>query len=148
MLPRTTRIDPAAAAEQRTEALETIDRLLAEAGAPTREQPAAERGPCLVVSEGGERRLVPLTRRLTHIGRGFGVNLQLEDPGVSRRHAIVVRRPGETRILDDRSANGTWVNGRRVVDAVLRDGDVITLGRTALVYVDDGAAPARDGERA
>ena len=38
------------------------------------------------------------------------------------------------RILDDRSANGTWVNGRRVFDAELHDGDVIVMGRAVLVY--------------
>ena len=38
------------------------------------------------------------------------------------------------RILDDRSANGTFVNGRRVTEAPLRDRDVIRLGRVALMY--------------
>jgi pSer/pThr/pTyr-binding forkhead associated (FHA) protein len=45
-----------------------------------------------------------------------------------------VQRRGGVRILDDRSANGTWVNGRRVFDAELHDGDVIVLGRALLVY--------------
>jgi len=45
-----------------------------------------------------------------------------------------VQRRGGVRILDDRSANGTWVNGRRVHEAELRDGDVIVLGRAVLVY--------------
>ena len=40
------------------------------------------------------------------------------------------------RILDDRSANGTFVNDRRVTEAALRDRDVIRLGRVALVYRD------------
>jgi pSer/pThr/pTyr-binding forkhead associated (FHA) protein len=38
------------------------------------------------------------------------------------------------RILDDRSANGTFVNGRRVVEADLHDGDVVVLGRVVLTY--------------
>jgi pSer/pThr/pTyr-binding forkhead associated (FHA) protein len=38
------------------------------------------------------------------------------------------------RILDDRSANGTFVNGVRVTDAQLRDRDVIRVGRVALVF--------------
>jgi len=40
------------------------------------------------------------------------------------------------RILDDRSANGTYVNDRRVAEAVLRDRDVVRLGRVVLVYRD------------
>ena len=55
---------------------------------------------------------------------------------VSRRHAIVHQRAGERRILDDRSANGTFVNGRRVTEAELRDGDVVVLGRVVLTYRD------------
>ena len=37
---------------------------------------------------------------------------------------------------DDRSANGTYVNGRRVTDAELSDGDVIVLGRVVLSYLE------------
>jgi pSer/pThr/pTyr-binding forkhead associated (FHA) protein len=40
------------------------------------------------------------------------------------------------RILDDRSANGTFVNGRRVTEAELHDGDVVVLGRVVLTYRD------------
>jgi pSer/pThr/pTyr-binding forkhead associated (FHA) protein len=135
MTPRAADTDPRTAASQRTEALEAVDRLLAEAGGSGVGGTAALPGRYLVVARGAEQRLVPLTRPVTHLGRGFAATLQLEDPGISRRHAIVVQRRGDVRILDDRSANGTWVNGRRVFDAVLRDGDVIVLGRTLLVYL-------------
>jgi pSer/pThr/pTyr-binding forkhead associated (FHA) protein len=87
----------------------------------------------LLVQQGGETRRFTLTHQVTHLGRGFAATLQLEDRGVSRRHAIVVQRRSGVRILDDRSANGTWVNGRRVHEAELHDGDVIVLGRVVLV---------------
>lgn len=128
-----TPIDRNAAARGSTEALESVDRPGAEHEAPS---PPPLPGRYLAVEQGGERRMVLLTRPITHLGRGFGATLQLEDPGVSRRHAIVMQRHGSTRILDDRSANGTWVNGRRVHEAELSDGDVIVLGRAVLVYVD------------
>ncbi len=48
-----------------------------------------------------------------HIGRGLSADLHLDENSVSRRHAILVPRPGGARILDDRSSNGTFVNGRR-----------------------------------
>jgi pSer/pThr/pTyr-binding forkhead associated (FHA) protein len=60
----------------------------------------------------------------------------LDDQSVSRRHAIVHQRAASVRILDDRSANGTFVNGRRVTEADLRDGDVVVLGRVVLTYRD------------
>jgi pSer/pThr/pTyr-binding forkhead associated (FHA) protein len=115
----------------RTEDLEAIDHPLAEAGAAN--VPLAP-GRYLLVEQGGDVRAIALTRQITHLGRGFAATVQLEDPGVSRRHAIVVQRRGAARILDDRSANGTWVNDRRVFEAELHDGDVIVLGRAVLVY--------------
>jgi pSer/pThr/pTyr-binding forkhead associated (FHA) protein len=96
-----------------------------------------EAGRYLVLDDGDEEALLlPLDRAVTHIGRGFGVDIRLEDPGVSRRHAIVVQRRSGARVLDDRSANGTFVNGRRVSEADLGDGDVIVIGRVVLRYVD------------
>jgi pSer/pThr/pTyr-binding forkhead associated (FHA) protein len=71
---------------------------------------------------------------VTHVGRGFSADLRLEDQSVSRRHAVIVDDGEGARILDDRSANGTFVNGARVTDTELRDRDVIRLGRVALVY--------------
>jgi pSer/pThr/pTyr-binding forkhead associated (FHA) protein len=73
---------------------------------------------------------------VTHLGRGIIADVRLDDHTVSARHAIVVARAGSVRILDDRSTNGTVVNGRRVDEAELRDGDVVVLGRVVLTYRD------------
>ena len=126
-----TPLDRRGLARGHTEELDALDRPLAEAGAGS---VALAPGRHLLVQQGGDVRAIALTRQITHLGRGFAATVQLEDPGVSRRHAIVVQRRGSVRILDDRSANGTWVNGRRVFEAELRDGDVIVLGRAVLVY--------------
>ena len=75
-----------------------------------------------------------LATDVTHIGRGMTADVRLDDHTVSARHAIVVARPERLRILDDRSTNGTIVNGRRVDEAELRDGDVVVLGRVVLTY--------------
>jgi pSer/pThr/pTyr-binding forkhead associated (FHA) protein len=81
-----------------------------------------------------------LSDAVTHVGRGLGAGVRLDDHTVSARHAIIVARPGSLRILDDRSTNGTIVNGRRVDEAELRDGDVVVLGRVVLTYRDLRAA--------
>jgi len=73
---------------------------------------------------------------VTHLGRGMTADVRLDDHTVSARHAIVVLRGDRLRILDDRSTNGTFVNGRRVDDADLHDGDVVVLGRVVLTYRD------------
>lgn len=132
-------IDRRADALAPTEALEAIDRPSGEDGA---HGDAPSSGRWLLLEQGAEQRAFALTHPITHLGRGFGATLQLEDLGVSRRHAIVVQRRTGVRILDDRSANGTWVNGRRVHEAELRDGDVIVLGRAVLVYRELGGQPS------
>ena len=87
-------------------------------------------------SGAGERLLIPLGRGVTHIGRGLAADLRLDEDSVSRRHAILVYRRSGSRILDDRSSNGTFVNGRRVTQADLHDGDVLVLGRVVLRYLE------------
>jgi pSer/pThr/pTyr-binding forkhead associated (FHA) protein len=90
-------------------------------------------GRYLVVEDGDEHRLLRLADGTTHIGRAWTAELRLEDQAVSRRHAIIFN-DGAVRILDDRSANGTQVNGEPVLTADLHDGDVISVGRVALTY--------------
>jgi pSer/pThr/pTyr-binding forkhead associated (FHA) protein len=93
-------------------------------------------GRYLAIEDGEVTRLVALHEAVTHVGRGFSADLRLEDQSVSRRHAVIVDNDkGEgARILDNRSANGTFVNGVRITDAQLHDRDVIVLGRVALVF--------------
>jgi pSer/pThr/pTyr-binding forkhead associated (FHA) protein len=94
-------------------------------------------GRYLAIEEGELTRLVALHQPVTHVGRGFSADLLLEDQSVSRRHAVLVDGGDDgVRILDDRSANGTFVNGRCVTDVVLHDRDVIRLGRVTLLYRD------------
>jgi pSer/pThr/pTyr-binding forkhead associated (FHA) protein len=80
--------------------------------------------------------LIPLAADVVHIGRGLSAELRLDDSSVSRRHAILVPRPAGARILDDRSSNGTLVNGRRIQQADLSSGDVILIGRVVLRYLE------------
>ena len=93
-------------------------------------------GRYLAIAEGDFTRLVPLRGAVTHVGRGFSADVRLDDQSVSRRHAVIVSHPHGTRILDDRSANGTYVNGRRIRDATLHDRDTIDLGAVPLVFVE------------
>jgi hypothetical protein len=74
----------------------------------------------------------------TVIGRGAEADLQLTDTGVSRRHAELRLVAGALEVHDLGSTNGTWVNGRRVQVASLRDGDRVTVGTTELVVRTDG----------
>ena len=88
----------------------------------------------LEIDTGAERRVVALREDVIHIGRGLAADVRLDDATVSRKHAVIVRRGDELVILDDRSMNGVWLNGERVTEATLHDGDQIRLGRVPLLF--------------
>jgi putative peptide zinc metalloprotease protein len=76
---------------------------------------------------------VPLLGDVT-IGRAAGSTLQLDDPAVSRRQALISVRPGEVLLEDAGSSYGTWLDGRRVEGrAPLHDGSRIRVGNHELV---------------
>ncbi len=62
------------------------------------------------------------------------VDIVLDDPGVSRRHAEVHVVDGRARVIDLGSTNGTFVDGERVHAGTLTDGSTITVGRTRITY--------------
>jgi FHA domain len=96
----------------------------------------ALRGQYLAFDGGDERRLLPLDMDITHIGRGAEADIRLDEQRVSRDHAILVRHGRHLRLLDNRSANGTFVNGRRIVATNIAGGDVIEVGPVAIRYVE------------
>ena len=70
----------------------------------------------------------------TVLGRSRQSDVYVTDANVSRRHAEVVREGSDYWLVDLRSTNGTQLNGERVERARLRDGDVITIGSTEIVF--------------
>lgn len=93
-------------------------------------------GRYLAVEDPDGERLLRLERGIIAIGRALTAELRLDDHTVSRRHSLLVIRSGGVRVLDDRSTNGTFVNGRRVSTADLADGDVLAVGRVVMTYVE------------
>ncbi|MBA2506817.1 MAG: FHA domain-containing protein [Thermoleophilaceae bacterium] len=84
----------------------------------------------------GERvHVVPIEDGWTRIGRSLAAHVRFDDPTVSRRHALMHCEPGGTRILDDRSLNGVFVNGERAEWHELSDGDQIDIGRYSLFFM-------------
>jgi DNA-directed RNA polymerase subunit RPC12/RpoP len=104
----------------------------------------AQPGEYLCYEEGGELRTIALNREWTRIGRSLAADVRLDDPTVSRRHALIVRQPDGVRLLDDRSLNGVFVNGERVDGQALEDADEIIVGRYRLSYL---SIPPEGSER-
>jgi pSer/pThr/pTyr-binding forkhead associated (FHA) protein len=92
----------------------------------------------------GER-TVALTQPVVSLGRRFDNSIILDDSRVSRAHAQLRLRFGRYVVYDLGSTGGTFVNGRRVDECVLRPGDVISLGGVPIIYGEDTAEPSDSG---
>ncbi|MEO1979476.1 MAG: FHA domain-containing protein, partial [Fuerstiella sp.] len=68
------------------------------------------------------------------IGRSVGTHIRVDDTEMSRQHAKVFEDRGIYRLQDLDSANGTFVNGQRVTEHTLLNGDSIRLGTTLLTF--------------
>lgn len=103
----------------------------------------AEPGKYLAVRLKDDARVFALDDGWSRIGRSPTADIRLDDPTVSRRHAVVVRTPeGELRVLDDRSMNGIGVNGETVDWSPIADGDELQVGRYTLHVIESSGAIA------
>ncbi len=97
----------------------------------------AEPGKYLAMFADGRSRVIELSAGWSRIGRSRSADIRLDDPTVSRRHAVIVQTPeGELRVLDDRSMNGILVNGEPVDWSPLADGDELQIGRYTLSVIE------------
>ena len=85
------------------------------------------------------------------IGRATDNDIVIPDVLASRHHATLVPSatgPGTAEILDNRSINGTFVNGQRVDATTLHNGDVVTIGNVDLVFADGALSRRSETEAA
>jgi len=88
----------------------------------------------LVLTENGESgREYPLGV-INNIGRADGNQIQLEEPTVSRKHAVIEATPEGFSLRDLDSDNGTLVNDEPVTECKLHDGDLVQFGAVELVF--------------
>ena len=89
----------------------------------------------LTVTSGPDRgkRLVLNAGDAHRVGRGKDADLEIADPLVSRTHFSIECAAAGARIRDLGSSNGTLLNGRKVVDDAVGDGDEVVVGSTTLL---------------
>jgi pSer/pThr/pTyr-binding forkhead associated (FHA) protein len=63
--------------------------------------------------------------------------LVIDDPRVSRLHALLRAVHGQHILCDLNSSGGTFINGQRITQQALRPGDVISLAGFTLIYGED-----------
>jgi len=115
-----------------------VETQLSEApGPPSEEQPAvapakSSAAPRLVLDGDGQEWSLRSERSV--IGRLAGSEVEIQDPGASRKHAEIRRDGSDFVVVDLGSTNGTLLNDSPVSEAALEDGDRITIGRTVLRF--------------
>ena len=80
------------------------------------------------------------------IGRGEGADIEIDADSVSGRHSQLIHEKGRWKIVNMMSVNGTFVNGRKVLSAYLKSGDIIRMGGVELVFdarIDKSASRTR-----
>jgi signal transduction histidine kinase/pSer/pThr/pTyr-binding forkhead associated (FHA) protein len=90
--------------------------------------------PSLIVIQGPDRgRRIELQGDKVVVGRDVQCDVRLHDTEVSRRHAEFHFSENEAEIIDLKSSNGTFVNGKRIERQLLQHGDRLLLGRTEML---------------
>jgi hypothetical protein len=96
--------------------------------------PAPATGAALLSESDAGRTVNYQLTALTYIGRAEDNQIRILDPGISRRHVLITATGEGYTIRDLKSQNGTYLNGERVDERTLVDGDRITLGDVTLVF--------------
>lgn len=87
----------------------------------------------LITETGGT---IELSESVITLGRAAECSIVIDDPYASRMHAQIRLRNGRFVVFDAGSQSGTYVNGEHVLEHLLRNGDVLQLGRTHFIYQD------------
>src|SRR5437764_9380228 len=94
----------------------------------------------IIQEKGGEQRRMVFNKPEVTIGRVQGNDIVLPKGNVSKRHARIVLKDGKFIIVDLKSTNGTYVNGRKITSPlVVKDSDKIYIG-DFIVGVDEAAS--------
>jgi hypothetical protein len=86
----------------------------------------------IVKGPSGVEKSYPMRQLAVTIGRSDHCDIAVKDSSMSGRHAEIRKSSGEIKVRDLGSANGIYLNGERVEEAELFDGDVLRLGQTSV----------------
>lgn len=89
----------------------------------------------------------PLTKERITLGRKPENDIQVDNLAVSGQHAAIITILNDSFLEDLDSTNGTFVNGKLVKKHALKNGDVISIGKHELKYVNDEASAEDDFEK-
>jgi pSer/pThr/pTyr-binding forkhead associated (FHA) protein len=96
----------------------------------------------VIQNQGMTGRACELHTDRTTIGRVEDNTFQIADPSVSSHHCEVHLRGSDIFIRDLNSTNGSFINGNKIEESILKSGQVLRLGQVELKLEVEGAAPA------
>ncbi len=99
----------------------------------------------IVKGPSGVERSYPMRQLAMTIGRSDQCDISVKDSSMSGRHAEISKMNGEIKVRDLGSANGIFLNGDRIEEAELFDGDVLRLGQTSVRIDVVGGRKRREG---
>ncbi len=102
----------------------------------------------LVMFKGQERREFPLAQEKTIIGRRQDCHLRIPTSDVSRQHCVLLLQGGGVVVKDQGSANGTFVNDKRIAQTELKAGDRLRIGPVSFIVQIDGQPAEIKAEQA
>ena len=86
----------------------------------------------------GLRKDVPLSNGVTVLGRRPDCDVRIPVGYVSRKHCRIINRQDKTLVQDLGSANGTFINSQRIMEAVINAGDRLSVGPMVFTVQIDG----------
>lgn len=89
----------------------------------------------------------PLNKERITLGRKPENDIQVDNLAVSGQHAAIITILSDSFLEDLDSTNGTFVNGKLVKKHALKNGDIISIGKHELKYVNDEASSEDDFEK-
>src|SRR5258706_10752025 len=107
--------------------------------------PAPRTNAILKIKAAGRTRLVVFDTQDLSLGRAPENDISVDDPEMSRRHAVFKRSREGCALEDMGTSNGTLVNGQAVPRAVLKHGDVVKIGEVEITYAETARAPSTLG---
>lgn len=85
-----------------------------------------------------------MTKERYTIGRLADNDIRIDNPTVSGHHSLIINILNDSFLEDLSSTNGTYVNGRLIKKHALQHGDVITIGRHQLRFIDSVSDEEQD----
>jgi len=87
-----------------------------------------------VIFAGQEQKSHELDRPSMVVGREAGCDIHIDNLGISRKHCAFINRGEAFLVQDLNSSNGTYVNGQKITERFLNDGDEVIIGKYTLKF--------------